>query len=92
MSRRVRRTYWDVVLAEDNDDHAVLIRMALERASKLPVEVRRARNGDEAVELVEAQLPDLLLLDLKMPGRALGTRCSSVSKETIGRAGSRWRC
>ena len=69
MSRRVRRTYWDVVLAEDNDDHAVLIRMALERASKLPVEVRRARNGDEAVELVEAQLPDLLLLDLKMPGR-----------------------
>ena len=69
MSRRVRRTYWDVVLAEDNDDHAVLIRMALERASKLPVEVRRARNDDEAVELVEAQLPDLLLLDLKMPGR-----------------------
>ena len=40
--RRARRTYWDVVLAEDNDDHAVLIRMALERASKLPVEVRRA--------------------------------------------------
>ena len=68
--RRARRTYWDVVLAEDNDDHAVLIRMALERASKLPVEVRRARNGDEAVELVEAQLPDLLLLDLKMPGRS----------------------
>ena len=68
--RRARRTYWDVVLAEDNDDHAVLIRMALERASKLPVEVRRARNGDEAIELVEAQLPDLLLLDLKMPGRS----------------------
>ena len=68
--RRVRRTYWDVVLAEDTDDHALLIRMALERASKLPVEVRRARNGDEAIELVEAQLPDLLLLDLKMPGRS----------------------
>ncbi len=50
--RRVRRTYWDVVLAEDTDDHALLIRMALERASKIPVEVRRARNGDEAIELV----------------------------------------
>ena len=68
--RRVHRTYWDVVLAEDNDDHAVLIRMALERASKIPVEVRRARNGEEAIELVEAQPPDLLLLDLKMPGRS----------------------
>ena len=68
--RRVRRTRWDVVLAEDNDDHAVLIRMALERASKLPVDVRRAHNGDEAIELVRALPPDLLLLDLKMPGRS----------------------
>lgn len=68
--RRVRRTHWEVVLAEDNDDHALLIRMALERASKLPVEVRRARNGDEAIELVETFPPDLLLLDLKMPGRS----------------------
>ena len=67
---RVRRTHWEVVLAEDNDDHALLIRMALDRASKLPVEVRRARNGDEAIELVETFPPDLLLLDLKMPGRS----------------------
>ena len=67
---RSRRSHWDVVLAEDNDDHALLIRMALERASRLPVELRRARNGDEAIELVEALPPDLLLLDLKMPGRS----------------------
>jgi two-component system response regulator len=67
---RTRRSHWDVVLAEDNDDHALLIRMALERASRLPVELRRARNGDEAIELVEALPPDLLLLDLKMPGRS----------------------
>lgn len=49
---RHRRTHWDVVLAEDNDDHALLIRMALERASRIPFEIRRARNGDEAIELV----------------------------------------
>jgi CheY-like chemotaxis protein len=67
---RARRSHWDIVLAEDNDDHALLIRMALERASRLPVELRRARNGDEAIELVEALPPDLLLLDLKMPGRS----------------------
>ena len=70
MSDGKRRTHWDVVLAEDNDDHALLIRMALERASRLPVDVRRARNGDEAIELVESLPPDLLLLDLKMPGRS----------------------
>lgn len=65
-----RRTHWDVVLAEDNDDHALLIRLAIERASRLPVDMRRARNGDEAIELVEALPPDLLLLDHKMPGRS----------------------
>ena len=64
------REKWSVLLAEDNDDHALLITMALERASRIPVEVHRARNGDEAVSLVNELLPDLLLLDLKMPGRS----------------------
>jgi CheY-like chemotaxis protein len=64
------RTRWDVILAEDNDDHALLIKMALERASRLPVDLRRARDGDEAIQLLTAAPPDLLLLDLKMPGRS----------------------
>lgn len=63
------RESWRVLLAEDNDDHALLIQMAIERASQLPVEVLRARNGDEAVDLVRTADPDLILLDLKMPGR-----------------------
>jgi chemotaxis family two-component system response regulator Rcp1 len=65
-----RRTRWDVILAEDNDDHALLISMALEKASRLPVDLRRARNGDEAIALITQAAPDLLLLDLKMPGRS----------------------
>ena len=64
------RTRWDVLLAEDNDDHALLIQIALERASRLPVDLRRARDGDEAIALLAAGAPDLLLLDLKMPGRS----------------------
>jgi DNA-binding response OmpR family regulator len=61
---------WDIVLAEDDDDHALLIEMALGKAATSDVEVRRARNGDEALDLVREQPPDLLLLDLKMPGKA----------------------
>lgn len=64
------RQKWSVLLAEDNDDHALLITMALERASRLPVEVHRAHNGDEAIASVRDIRPDLLLLDLKMPGRS----------------------
>ncbi|MEX2528408.1 MAG: response regulator [Gemmatimonadota bacterium] len=61
---------WNVVLADDNDDHALLIKMALERAAPGMVSVTRARNGDEALELVLDTPPDLLLLDLNMPGRS----------------------
>ena len=58
-----------VLLAEDNDDHALLIKMALERATTRPVDFHRARNGEEAVELARELQPDLMLLDLKMPGK-----------------------
>ena len=61
MTRRVKkeRERWDVIVAEDNDDHALLIEMALARAAGIPVDVRRARNGKEAVELLEESAPDL---------------------------------
>ncbi len=64
------RQKWKVLLAEDNDDHALLVTMALERASLIPVEVHRAHNGDEAVNMVDDLYPDLILLDLQMPGRS----------------------
>lgn len=63
------REQWRVVVAEDNDDHALLIEMALRNASTIPVEIARARNGDEAVEVITREKPDLILLDLRMPGR-----------------------
>lgn len=66
---RRQRDKWRVVIAEDNDDHALLIGMALERASEIPVESIRAHNGDEAVEVIGRERPDLILLDLRMPGR-----------------------
>jgi len=66
---RVRKDKWRVVIAEDNDDHALLIEMALGRASDVPVETIRAHNGDEAVEVITREKPDLILLDLRMPGR-----------------------
>ncbi len=69
MKHGTERAQWSVLLAEDNDDHAMLIQMALERATRIPVEVHRARNGNEAVEMAQRITPDLILLDLKMPGR-----------------------
>ncbi len=64
------RKTWRVLIADDNDDHALLIQMALERATDGHVVLRRARDGDEAVAMVAEEKPDLLLLDLHMPGRS----------------------
>jgi len=50
---RKEKSEWHVALAEDNDDHAPLGEMALERAVDAPVEIRRARNGEEAVGLIK---------------------------------------
>ncbi|MBI4540220.1 MAG: response regulator [Gemmatimonadetes bacterium] len=61
---------WNIVLAEDEENHALLIRMALERASRRRVELTWVREGDAALRAVEAAPPDLMLLDLHMPGRS----------------------
>ena len=67
MKKQRERDHWKVVLAEDTDEDAVLIEAALEQASRVPVQVHRARNGNTAIVMIEDLLPDLILLDLQMP-------------------------
>ena len=69
MKKHGKREQWKVVLAEDTDEDALLIQLALERASAVPVRVHRARNGDTALLMIEDLVPDLVLLDLQMPGK-----------------------
>lgn len=38
-------------------------------------EVHLARTGDEALPLAEALCPDLILIDVRMPGMAVGELC-----------------
>jgi DNA-binding response OmpR family regulator len=53
-----------IVVAEDDDAIAHMVNMALGDAGFLCL---RARNGEEAVDLVKVQSPDLLILDVMMP-------------------------
>ena len=69
MTKQRTRDHWKVLLAEDTDEDALLIEAALARASRVPVRVHRARDGDSAIAMIEDLLPDLILLDLQMPGR-----------------------
>ncbi len=53
-----------IVIAEDDDAIAYMVNMALGDAGFLCL---RARDGEEALKLVKAHDPDLLVLDVMMP-------------------------
>jgi len=57
-----------IVICEDDERLAALVEELLERDGRFSV-VGRARDGDEAVELVEEHSPDMVLMDIAMPGR-----------------------
>jgi DNA-binding response OmpR family regulator len=57
------KTY-DVISVEDDDDLYALLLLVLK---DLPISIRRARNGHEALSLVDQAKPNLLLLDLALP-------------------------
>jgi two-component system cell cycle response regulator DivK len=54
-----------VLLVEDNIDNFELVRFLLERAG---YEVLAGRDGREAIEKARLELPDLILMDLSLPG------------------------
>ena len=56
-----------ILVADDEPNIVAAVEFLLQRSG---YEVHVARNGDEALRLVEAQQPDLVLLDVMMPLRS----------------------
>jgi CheY-like chemotaxis protein len=62
-----------VLLVEDDEDHAFLIRRALRDLDGTTIEVELVRDGEQAIACLERghfderTLPQLVLLDLKIP-------------------------
>ncbi len=54
-----------ILLVEDNEDNIVTIATYLEAKGN---RVQVAREGQEAIDRVEAERPDLILMDIQMPG------------------------
>jgi two-component system, OmpR family, phosphate regulon response regulator PhoB len=63
--KETERVSAQILVVDDEPDIAALVAYHLARAS---YRVRTASDGPEALAAVEAQLPDLLVLDLMLPG------------------------
>jgi DNA-binding response OmpR family regulator len=55
-----------VLVVEDESDIAGLVKHTLERSGDARVEI--ASSGDQALKLASEQTPDLIILDLNLPG------------------------
>jgi CheY-like chemotaxis protein len=60
---------WKLVVADDEPDQLTFLATVFEDQGAT---VLRATNGDQTLELVRREKPDLLTLDLAMPGRNVG--------------------
>ncbi len=56
----------NVLVVEDDLDSRRILIVRLRRLGNL--EIREASNGVEALQMVRAEVPDLIFMDLKMPG------------------------
>ncbi|MGH9202510.1 MAG: response regulator [Vicinamibacterales bacterium] len=54
-----------ILYVEDNDDNVFVIR---ERLTRLGFEVVVAADGERGVAMAETEAPDLILMDLRLPG------------------------
>jgi DNA-binding NarL/FixJ family response regulator len=57
-----------ILLAEDDDQLAALVETVLHGDGRFVV-VGRAKTGDDAVALCDERSPDIVLMDIGMPGR-----------------------
>lgn len=69
--QRAKTTH--ILVAEDNPGDVRLIRLALAETSNWPVSVSVARDGEQALDMLEAAVPDcldLVILDFNLPKRS----------------------
>jgi len=57
----------DVLIVDDDEDVITTISAAL---ADLGVNIRKTGNGNDAVEMIRKQAPDLVILDQMLPGKS----------------------
>src|SRR5215510_12690706 len=64
-ARRTSFMLKKILVVEDNEDNRRILVYRLRKIGQF--DIREATNGEQAVEAVKAERPDLIFMDLKMP-------------------------
>lgn len=71
-----------VLIVDDEPNILILMEQALEKLEEdHDVELLTAKNGIEALEMIKAEKPDLVFLDVMMPKMSGLEVCNTVKKE-----------
>ena len=71
-----------ILLVDDNEQNLELIQAYLE---ELPCRIRTARDGQEAVRMIDEEIPDLVLLDVMMPRMSGFEVCQKIKASDVTR-------
>ncbi|MFA5809650.1 MAG: response regulator [Thermoleophilia bacterium] len=69
---------YKILVVDDNDDVRRLVKKVLEMSGHIVLE---ATMGQEALEIVEEEIPDLILMDIRLPGELNGLETTRRIKE-----------
>lgn len=70
-----------VLIADDEAYIRLLIQQSLEDFEDQDVEILTANNGEEALQMIREELPDLVFLDVMMPKMNGYDVCNAVKKD-----------
>jgi two-component system, OmpR family, alkaline phosphatase synthesis response regulator PhoP len=72
-----------ILIVDDEPNMRVLLKATLEEFEDKGVELFTAQNGNEALEIINKEKPELVILDIMMPGMSGFEVCNTV-KNMLG--------
>ncbi len=74
------RTKPTVLIADDDLEILTMVRTLLRRRD---IKLLEASDGDEAIRLIRENKPDLVVLDVMMPGRSGWEICKAIREDDV---------